>query len=77
VGLLESRFNEYDRDPAVRAAVARLHVGYVMVGEGFLRDYSTRASGLTDLDGAPYLQVVFRNDAATVYRIVDTAPDRP
>jgi hypothetical protein len=77
VGLLESRFNQYEGDPAVRAAVARLHVEYVMVGQGFLRAYSTRASGLTDLDSAPFLQVVFRNDAATVYRIVDTGPDRP
>ena len=77
VGVLESRFNQYERDPAVPAAVARLHVEYVMVGQGFLRDYSTRASGLTDLDSVPYLEVVFRNDAATVYRIVHAGPGRP
>jgi len=77
VGLLETRFNRYERDPAVGAAVARLHVEYVMVGQGFLRDYSTRAPGLTDLDGAPYLDVVFRNGDATVYRIVDAGPGRP
>jgi hypothetical protein len=77
VGLLETRFNWYERDPAVGAAVARLHVEYVMVGQGFLRGYSTRAPGLTDLDGASYLEVVFRNGAATVYRIVRPGPDRP
>jgi hypothetical protein len=77
VGLLESRFNQYDRDPAVRAAVARLHVGYVMVGQGFLRAGTGRAPGLTDLDGAPYLVPVFRNADATIYRIVETGPNRP
>ena len=73
VGLLESRFNQYARDPAVRAAVARLDVKYVMVGQGFLRGWTGRAPGLTNLDDAPYLEPVFRNADATVYRIVETA----
>jgi hypothetical protein len=77
VGLLESRFDEYEHDPAVRAAAERLNVGYVMVGRGFLRGDSGRAAGLTDLDGAPYLEQVFRNDDATIYRIVGTDPGRP
>jgi hypothetical protein len=77
VGLVETRFNQYDHDPAVRAAVARLHVEYVMVDQGFLRAGTGRAPGLTDLDGAPYLDPVFRNADATIYRIVDTAPNRP
>jgi len=77
VGLLETRFNQYDRDPAVRAAATHLHVGFVMVDQGFLRSYRTRAPGVTDLAGAPYLDVVFHNGDATVYRIVETAPRRP
>ena len=33
--LLAGRFNEYDNDPAVRAAVARLGIKYVIVDRGY------------------------------------------
>lgn len=71
VEVLESRFNQYDRDPEVRAAVQRLGVGYVYVAQGFLRGYNGRAAGLTDLGIAPFLEVVYRNPDAVLYRIVD------
>jgi hypothetical protein len=69
VGLLETRFNAYASDPAVRAAVRRLDVEYLMVGQGFLRGDSQRAAGLTALDGAPYLTAVYRSPEAVIYRI--------
>lgn len=71
VELLTNRFNQYERDPQVRAAVRRLGVGYVYVAQGFLRGYNGRAAGLTDLDIAPFLQVAYRNPDAVLYRIVD------
>jgi hypothetical protein len=74
VELLENRFNHYADDPAVRAAAARLDVQYVLVDQGFLRSYATRAPGLTDLDKAPFLTVVYRNPDAIAYRIVGTGP---
>ena len=36
-GLLAARFDDYDTDPEVRAAVARLDVRWVVLGRGFLR----------------------------------------
>lgn len=69
VTTLEGRFNQYAQDPAVRDAAERLDVEYVMVGEGFLRDSSARAAGLTDLAGAPFLVPVYRNEDAAVYRL--------
>lgn len=74
VGLLEAHFNQYDRDPQVRAAVQRLGVGYVYVADGFLRGYNERAAGLTDLGIAPFLEIVYRNPDAVLYRIVDDTP---
>ncbi|MCO1657917.1 DUF6541 family protein [Pseudonocardia humida] len=79
VGLLETRFNQYADDRAVRAAVERLDVGFVLVGRGFLRGEQTqRAPGLTDLADRPFLTEVYRNADATAYRIDrDYVPDRP
>ncbi|WP_433505159.1 DUF6541 family protein [Pseudonocardia halophobica] len=73
VSTLETAFNLYDERPDVRAAVSRLGVGYVVVGEGFLRSYSDRAPGLTNLDDLPFLRLVYANPDFRVYRIV--APD--
>ncbi len=76
VDVLAARFNQYESDPAVRAAVRDLDVGFVYVAEGFLRGYESRAPGLADLASAPYLEVVYRNPDAVVYRITDrTDPD--
>lgn len=70
VATLETRFNQYAQDPGVREAAERLHVEYVMVGEGFLRGTSVRAAGLTNLAEAPFLVPVYRNDEAAIYRLV-------
>lgn len=69
VELLETRFNRYAEDVAVRDAVQRLNVEYVMVGQGFLRGYNGRAAGLTDLGLARYLSTVYQSPDATIYRI--------
>jgi hypothetical protein len=76
--LLNARFNQYPEDPAVRAAAARLRVSYVMVGRGFVRTDWRRASGLVGLDDADWLQPVYRNRDAVIYRIrPDAVPGRP
>jgi len=67
--LLAERFNRYDTDESVRAAVRRLHVGYVIVGRGFIRSWSKRAPGLTRLDDVDVLEQVYRNPDVTIYKI--------
>ncbi|HEY3263472.1 MAG TPA: DUF6541 family protein, partial [Pseudonocardiaceae bacterium] len=71
--LLGERFSRYDTDPDVRAAAARLHVGYVLVGSGFVRDYLHRQPGLWDLADRPFLDVVYRNEDAVIYRLDPSA----
>jgi hypothetical protein len=68
--LLAQRFRDYDRDPAVRAAAARLGVRWVVVGEGFLREGATREPGLTDLDRVAAVRPVWSNGAFRIYRLV-------
>jgi hypothetical protein len=70
VSTLERGFDEYLVNPQVRDAVARLGVGYVVVGEGFLRGDAQRAAGLVDLDGQPFLEEVYANPDFRAYRIV-------
>lgn len=72
--LLTERFNQYPDDRAVRAAVARLDISYVMLGRGFVRTDWRRAPGLIGLQDAEWLQVVYRNRDAVIYRI---RPDLP
>jgi hypothetical protein len=72
--LLNDRFNRYPDDPAVRAAVARLHISYVMLDRGFVRSDWRRAPGLTGLENADWLQTVYRNRDAVIYRIRPIAP---
>jgi hypothetical protein len=67
--LLNTRFNAYPVDRSVRAAVARLDVSYVMLGRGFVRTDWRRAPGLLGLENAPWLQTVYRNKDAVIYRI--------
>jgi hypothetical protein len=67
--LLNTRFNSYPVDRSVRAAVARLNVTYVMLGRGFVRTDWRRAPGLLGLENAPWLQTVYRNRDAVIYRI--------
>lgn len=67
--LLAARFNDYDTDPAVRAAVQALGVQYVMINQGFLRLGTHRQPGLTGLDRADFLRVVYRNPDVVLYAI--------
>jgi hypothetical protein len=67
--VLTARFNSYPQNRAVRAAVARLDISYVMVGRGFVRTDWRRAPGLLRLEDAPWLQTVYRNRDAVIYRI--------
>jgi hypothetical protein len=77
VELLMTSFNAYPHDQEVREAVRRLGVEYVMLGEGFLRGGTQRAAGLTHLQDAAYLDVVYRNDDAVVYRLADNVEPQP
>jgi hypothetical protein len=67
--LLAQSFNRYPDDPAVRAAVQQLGIQYVQLDAGFLRSDATRAPGLTGLENADWLTVVYRNPDVVLYRI--------
>jgi hypothetical protein len=67
--LLADSFNSYDDNPAVREAVARENIRYVMIGRGFIREYFRRQPGLRDLDGAAFLEKVYENEDAVVYKL--------
>jgi hypothetical protein len=69
IHLLNSGFNRYPVDPAVRRVVDRLGIEYVLLGRGFVRTDWRRAPGLTALDTAYWLQPVYRNRDAVIYRI--------
>jgi hypothetical protein len=72
--LLAARFNSYDTDEKVRAAVRRLHVGYVILGKGFLRQTAEREPGLRDLSEVTALTEVYRTRDVVIYKI-NTEPD--
>jgi hypothetical protein len=67
--LLAQRFDDYDVDPAVRAAAQRLDVHWAVVDQGFLRESAVRQPGMEDLDAVRALQVVYRNPDVTIYRL--------
>jgi uncharacterized protein DUF6541 len=67
--LLANRFNKYDTDPKVRDAVRNLHVGYVVLGKGFLRSGVTRQPGLRDLDRMDILEKVYQNRDVVIYKV--------
>ncbi|GAB3499631.1 DUF6541 family protein [Amycolatopsis cihanbeyliensis] len=67
--LLGAHFNEYPTNPEVRAAVRRLGVRWVILGGGGNFTEFTRQPGLTGLDDAPFLELVYRNPSASIYRL--------
>jgi hypothetical protein len=75
--LLADRFNRYPDDPAVQAAIERLNISYVMLDRGFVRSSWSRAPGLVGLDGASWLDKVYENPDAVIYRIRSGIPSRP
>ncbi|MHA6629051.1 DUF6541 family protein [Pseudonocardia sichuanensis] len=74
IHLLNARFNRYPDEPEVRAAVEELGVHYVMLGRGYVRSDWRRAPGFIGLENADWLQVVYRNRDAVIYRIRPDAP---
>ncbi|GAB3499636.1 DUF6541 family protein [Amycolatopsis cihanbeyliensis] len=76
-------FREYPDDPAIRAEILRLNIGYVYVDseapligagpgapENWVGEPTFRlAPGLRNLDGLPGLRVAFRSGSVTVYRL--------
>ena len=74
--LLGNWFFQYPDNPDIRAAVERLGISYVMVGRGFVRAEDVRAPGLVGLEEAGWLEVVYENPDAVIYRIRSDVPDR-
>ena len=74
---LAGNFRDYPVDPQVREAVARLGVHYVMLGRGFVREDYRRQWGFRGLENKPWLEEVYRNPDAVIYRIRPTEAGRP
>ncbi|UQS21968.1 copper-transporting ATPase [Amycolatopsis thermalba] len=68
--LLAGHFREYATNAAVRDAVARLNIRWVILGHGGYPRTAVRPAGLRDLDGLPFLRVAYRNADAVVYQLV-------
>lgn len=66
-------FRCLDTDPAVQSLVEQYGIGYVFVGQSFLREGFTRAPGLTDLGEVRALSLQYANSDALVYRVDLTA----
>ena len=67
--VLANRFKEYDVDPGVRVAAARLHIGWAVVDQGFLRPNAQRQPGLENLDQVKSLRLVYRNRNIAIYQL--------
>lgn len=68
--LLAAHFRDYETDPAVRAAVARLNVHWVILGRPAAPPKPAYANeGLIGLDGLPFLKEVYRNEDAVIYHV--------
>ncbi|QFU85463.1 hypothetical protein YIM_01150 [Amycolatopsis sp. YIM 10] len=67
--LLADRFRDYATDPAVRAAVQRLNIRWVLVGQYGYPPEATRQKGLVGLDGQPFVKLVYRNADASLYQL--------
>ncbi|ADJ42039.1 hypothetical protein AMED_0216 [Amycolatopsis mediterranei U32] len=68
--LLANRFRNYSTDPAVRAAVRRLNIHWVILGKPATDPGRPYQPGLTGLAGEPFLTAVYRNPDAVIYRLV-------
>ncbi|MQA15650.1 MAG: hypothetical protein GEV09_16230 [Pseudonocardiaceae bacterium] len=67
--LLAKQFDSYDTSPAVRAAVERLNVQWVMVGPGFVRSWKERQPGLDELGRVDALELVYDRAGVRIYRV--------
>jgi hypothetical protein len=68
--LLAARFRDYPTDPAVRAAVHRLNIHWVILGKPTADPAKPYQPGLTGLAGAPFLKEEWHNADAVIYRLV-------
>ncbi|VVJ23714.1 Uncharacterised protein [Amycolatopsis camponoti] len=68
--LLAQRFRDYRTDPAVRAAVQRLNVHWVILGDPVAAPEPPYQPGLIGLAEEPFLKEVWRNSDAVIYRLV-------
>lgn len=67
--VLGARFRDYDWDPEVQETVARLNIRWVIVGRGGHPLDAYRETGVRDLDGLPFIELVYRNDDASLYKV--------
>ncbi|MEU5690950.1 DUF6541 family protein [Actinosynnema sp. NPDC020468] len=77
ISLLMQHFTDYDQNSSVRAAVKRLNIRYAIVGRGFVRGWNERTPGLRDLNDKPFLEKVYENDDAIIYRLVPEPGELP
>jgi hypothetical protein len=68
--LLAQRFRDYRTDPAVRAAVQRLNVHWVILGDPLAAPEPPYQPGLIGLAEEPFLKEAWRNSDAVIYRLV-------
>jgi uncharacterized protein DUF6541 len=67
--MLFEKFDELDSNEKVRDIVRSSNIQFVYIGAGFASPTSTRAPGLTGLDGVRSLRLVYENSDARVYRV--------
>jgi hypothetical protein len=68
--LLSAQFRDYDTDQQVRDTVARLNIRWVILGHGGFPHDAPHPPGLVNLNGLPFLRLVYANANASVYQIV-------
>ena len=68
--LLAGHFREYPTNAAVRAAVTRLNIHWVIEGRPAAPPAPAYQAGLLDLAGQPFLRVAYRNSDAVIYRLL-------
>lgn len=74
---LLTRLNQLDTDPEVRAALTRLGVGWVLVGNGHVPPAPGHRIGLRNLQRVHSLKLVWQNSAASIYRVTTAADAGP
>jgi hypothetical protein len=67
--LLLRSLNQFDTNPAVRAAVHRLGIRFVFADDRAIYPWTSLSPGFLNLDKVTALHPVFSNSGATVYRV--------
>lgn len=66
---LVNHFNEYGTSERVRETVQRMNIRWVITGRGGYPRGAPRPQGLKHLDRMPFLELVYRNADASLYRL--------